>query len=116
MSVMKKLRDELARKLAQKAADVAANSVDHCNSEAKRVIEKTVEERTKKLLDPEDHENPIPTDPDAPIIFRSEDKEPPFHIEVKGLNNAWKKYQATKDLDAAIKDSMEIRAEWTFKF
>ena len=116
MNIMKQLRDELAKKLAQEAANAAANSVDHCDPEAKRVIEKTVEARAKKLLDPDDHDNPLPTDPDAPVIFRSDDKDQPFHIEVKWLNNAWKKYQNTKYLDAAIKDSMEIRAEWTFKF
>lgn len=116
MNLMKQLRDELAKKLAQEAANAAANSVDHCDPEAKRVIEKVVEARAKKLLDPDDYENPLPTDLNAPVVFRSDDNEQPFHIEVKGLNNAWQKYQNTKDLDAAIKDGMEIRAEWTFKF
>ncbi len=116
MKILKKLRDELAKKIAQEAAKAAANSVDHCKPEAKMAIEKAVEEKAQKLFDPDDQENPLPTDPNEPVVFRSDKKDQPFHIEIKGLDNAWKKYQKTKDIDEAIKDSMEIRAEWTFKF
>jgi hypothetical protein len=35
---------------------------------------------------------------------------------VKGLNDAWKSYQANRDLDKALQESIEIRAEWTMKF
>ena len=116
MNLLNKLRNELAKKIAKTAAELAADSVDHCDPKAKRAIEKTVEDRAKKLLAPDDHENPLPTDPNEPIVFKSETSEKPFQIEVKGLDNAWKKYQKCNDLDKALKDSMEIRAEWTFKF
>ncbi|MBU1107097.1 MAG: hypothetical protein KKB51_10545 [Candidatus Riflebacteria bacterium] len=116
MKLLKQLRNKLAKELGKTAASIAANSVDHCSPEAKRAIEKTVEAKAKKLLDPNDKANPLPTDPNEPLVFRSDINERPFHIEVKGLSDAWQNYQENKDLGKALKDSIEIRAEWTMKF
>jgi hypothetical protein len=116
MNLLKQLRNELAKKLGQTAADIASDSVDHCTPEAKRAIEKSVEERAQKLLDPDDHENPLPTDPNEPLVFRSDKHEKPFHIEVKGLSGAWQDIQKNTDLDKALKDNVQIKAEWTLKF
>ena len=116
MNLLKQLRNELARKIGQTAAGIAANSVDHCSNEAKKAIQKSVEMKTRKLLDPDDHKNPLSTDPGQPLVFRAENGDKPFHIEVKGLNDAWKSYQANRDLDKALQESIEIRAEWTMKF
>jgi hypothetical protein len=116
MKIMKQLRNELAKKLGQTAASIAADSVDYCNPEAKRAIEKTIEDKAKKLLDPDDHANPLPVNPDEPLIFRSETREKPFHIEVKGLSDAWQDLQKSNDIDKALKDNVQIRAEWTVGF
>ncbi|NCB47575.1 hypothetical protein EOM81_11230 [bacterium] len=116
MNLLRQLRNELAKKLGQTAADIASESVDHCTPEAKGAIEKSVEDRAKKLLDPDDHENLVPTDPNEPLVFRSGKHEKPFHIEVKGLSGAWQDLQKSKDLDKALKDNVQIKAEWTLKF
>mgnify|MGYP000961141162 CR=1 FL=1 len=116
MNLLNQLRNELAKKLGQTAADVASDSVDHCSPEAKRAIEKSVEKCVQKLLDPDDHENPMPTDPNEPLVFRSENHEKSFHIEVKGLSGAWQDIQKNSDLDKALKDNVQIKAEWIIKF
>ena len=116
MNLLRQLRNELAKKLGQTAADIAADSVDHCTPEARRAIASSVENRAKKLLDPDDHENPLPTDPNEPLIFRSNKHEKPFHIEVKGLSGAWQDFQKCNDLDKALKDNVQIKAEWAIKF
>lgn len=116
MNLLKQLRNELAKRLGQTAADIASDSVDHCTPEAKRAIEKSVEERAQRLLDPDDHENPLSTDPNEPLVFRSDNHDRPFHIEVKGLGGAWQDLQMSNDLDKALKKNVQIRAEWTIKF
>ena len=116
MNLIKLLRNELAKKLGQTVADVAADSVDHCASEAKKAIEKTVEERTKMLLDPNNNENILSEAPNEHPVFRSDNNDKSFHIEVKGLSGAWQDIQKNNDPDKALKDNVQIKAEWTFKF
>lgn len=116
MNLLKKLRDELANKIASAAADIAENSVDHCDAKGKEAIKALVKEEAQKLLDPQDTENPIPTDPNEPLIFRSKDKKNPFTVDIKGFGSVWDEIQKHKDIDKALLEKAEIRVGWEFKF
>jgi hypothetical protein len=58
----------------------------------------------------------IPTDPNEPVVFRNEDKEKPFKIEVKNLGEIWEEIQKQKKIDDAIFNKAEVHVEWTLKF
>jgi hypothetical protein len=115
MNLIKQLRNELAKKLGKTVAEAAADSVDHCAPEAKRVIEKTVEERAKMLLDSDVNGN-LFADPNESLVFRSDNPDKPFHIEVEGLSAAWQDIQKNNAPDKVLKDNVQIKVEWTFKF
>ncbi len=115
MNLLKKLRDELANKIASAAADIAESSVDHCDTKGKEAIKALVKEEAQKLLDPQDTENIIPTDPNEPIVFRAKDNKSPFSIEIKGFASVWDEIQKHKDIDKAILEKAEIRVGWEFK-
>lgn len=116
MNLFKKLRNELANKLASAAADVAESSVDHCNPEGKEAIRQLVKKRADQLLDPADEKHVIPTDPDEPLVFRSSHNEKPFKVEVKNLGSVWDEIQKNQKFDKGILSKAEIRVEWALRF
>lgn len=116
MNLLKKLRDELVNKMASAAADIAENSVDHCDPKGKEGLKQLVKEEIQKRLDPKDTANPIPTDPNEPLVFRSKDDKNPFTVEIKGLGSVWDEIQKQKRLDDATFNKAEVRVEWSFKF
>jgi hypothetical protein len=113
---MKKLREVLANKLANAAADIAENSVDHCNPQGKEAIRKLVKNRTDQLLDPADKKNIIPSDPNEPLVFRSDQEDEPFKIEVKNLGSVWDEILKRKTIDESVINKAEIRIAWKMKF
>lgn len=116
MNLMKELRDQLANKLADTAADIAESSVDHCNPQGKEAIRQLVKHRTDQLLDPADQKHVIPSDPNEPLVFRSSLDDKPFKVEVKNLGSVWNEIQKRKKLDDDIINKAEVRVEWALKF
>jgi hypothetical protein len=113
---MKKLRNELSEKLANAAADIAENSVDYCNSQGKEAIRQLVKNRTDQLLNPADKKNVIPSDPNEPLVFRSNQDDQSFKVEVKNLGTIWNEVQKRKSIDESIINKAEIRVAWEMKF
>lgn len=116
MNLMKELRNQLASKLANAAADIAENSVDHCNPQGKEAIRQLVKAQTDQLLNPADQKHVIPSDPDESLVFRSCHDDRPFKIEVKNLGSVWEEVQKRKAIDDSILNKAEIRVEWALKF
>jgi hypothetical protein len=116
MNLMKKLREELANKLANAAADIAENSVDHCNPQGKEAIRQLVKNRTDQLLNPADKKNVLPSDPNEPLVFRSNHDDKPFKVEVKNLGSVWDEIQKRKAINESIINKAEVRVEWVLKF
>lgn len=116
MNLSKKLRDEFVKKIADAAADIAENSVDHCNQQGKEAIRQLVKNSTDQLLDPADKEHVIPTDPNEPLVFRASHNDKPFKVEVKNLGSIWAEIQKQRKLDETIINKAEIRVEWSLRF
>lgn len=116
MNLLSRLRNELAKKLADAAADIAENSVDHCNPQGKEAIRQLVKNRADQLLDPTDENHVFPADPDEPLVFRSSHNDRPFKVEVKNFGSVWDEIRKNQKLDDAILKKAEIRVEWSIGF
>ena len=116
MNLMKELRDQLANKLANAAADIAENSVDHCNPQGKEAIRQLVKNQTDQLLNPADKRNVLPSDPNEPLVFRSNHDDKPFKVEVKNLGSVWNEIQKRKAIDENVINKAEIRVMWEMSF
>ncbi len=116
MNLLKQLRDKLADELGNAAANIAANSVDYCDSQGKEAIKQLVKNHADQLLDPADKEHSIPTDPNEPLVFRSNHNDKPFKIEVKNLGSVWDEVQKRKVIDENIINKAEIRVAWEMRF
>lgn len=116
MNLTTRLRNELAKKLADAAADIAENSVDHCNPQGKEAIRQLVKNRADQLLDPADENHVFPADPDEPLVFRSSHNDRPFKVEVKNLGSVWVEIRKNQKLEDAILMKAQIRVEWSICF
>jgi hypothetical protein len=116
MNLLKQFRDKLADELGDTAANIAANSVVYCDSQVKEAIKQLVKNHANQFLGPAVKEHVIPTDPNEPLVFRSNHNDTPFKVEVKNLGGVWEEIQKQRKIDDAIFNKAEVRVEWSLKF